>query len=147
MEAFNAAQNCLRLTLVGQINDECMRYCHEQIYQDPQFVQGMNHLMDLSQADMNDVSSAGLRKLMHLSERYATQSFRTAIVAPQDLSFGLSRLYQILSSDSPEEVMVFRSLLEANYWLGLEFYLPSAPVLSRFEFEQAGFKLADCRAS
>ena len=44
---------------------------------------------------------------------------RVAIVATQDEFFGLARMYEMLREQSPVECQVFRSLAEAEQWLGL----------------------------
>jgi hypothetical protein len=44
---------------------------------------------------------------------------RVAIVATLDEFFGLARMYEMLRDGSPVECQVFRSLPEAEQWLGL----------------------------
>jgi len=52
-----------------------------------------------------------------LNEKYL--DFKTAIVAPEDLSYGLSKLYESYSEHSPETIMVFREAKDALEWLGV----------------------------
>lgn len=40
-----------------------------------------------------------------------------AVVAPNDLEFGLSRMWQILSDETPWEIRVFRGGEEARMWI------------------------------
>jgi hypothetical protein len=44
---------------------------------------------------------------------------KLALVADRDLFFGFSRMYELLRDESPIEVSVFRTLPEAEQWLGL----------------------------
>ena len=66
------------------------------------------------------VTGAGLHRLIALydgreSDGHAT---RAAIVAPSDVLYGVSRMFQTLRGDAnPDEVEVFRTLDEANAWL------------------------------
>ena len=43
--------------------------------------------------------------------------FRSAIVAPKPLDFGLSRIFQTLSSNPMVELQIFRTRSEAEAWL------------------------------
>jgi len=45
---------------------------------------------------------------------------KLAILAPTDLKFGMTRIYQTLSPDRSQEIQIFRDKLEALAWLGLE---------------------------
>lgn len=40
-------------------------------------------------------------------------------MVPNDLVFGMARMYQILTETSPDEVEIFRDLDEALRWLGV----------------------------
>jgi hypothetical protein len=42
-----------------------------------------------------------------------------AVVAPNDESYGMARMYQILTKAPPEELKVFRNFEDALRWLGL----------------------------
>ena len=44
---------------------------------------------------------------------------RLAIVAPSDELFGMARMYQILRTDAPGEIEVFRDRVDADRWIGL----------------------------
>jgi hypothetical protein len=44
---------------------------------------------------------------------------RMAFAAPEDVWFGFGRMYQALRDESSVEIGVFRSLCEAEHWLGL----------------------------
>jgi len=44
---------------------------------------------------------------------------RRAVVAPNDESYGMARMYQILTKNPPEELKVFRDFDDALRWLGL----------------------------
>ena len=45
------------------------------------------------------------------------QSGRVAIVAPQDLTFGLFRMYEVHRKEERIQLSVFRSIEEAREWL------------------------------
>ena len=81
--------------------------------------------------DMSDVteialpSCARVRNLATLSatmdDRHSNSKF--AIVAPQDLAFGIGRMfesYRELDERSTKQVAVFRSMQPALAWLGID---------------------------
>ena len=47
---------------------------------------------------------------------------KTAIVAPRELLYGLSKIYEVLYelSQAPADIKVFRNIGEARKWLGLK---------------------------
>jgi hypothetical protein len=79
-------------------------------------------LLDLCAVAATDVSAGLIREAVgraekHVDPRLASGKF--AIVAPLDFLFGMARMYEILRSDSPVEVRVFRERREALLWLGI----------------------------
>lgn len=79
-------------------------------------------LFDLSDVTALGISSESIRKAArsvgeHVNSRL--KEGKLAIVAPRDLFFGMARMYEILRSESPVEVRVFRERGEAESWLGL----------------------------
>ena len=70
--------------------------------------------MSLSSDSVRDAAG---RVAEHVNSRL--EGGKLAIVAPRDLLFGMARMYEILRSESPVEVRVFRQRDEAESWLGL----------------------------
>jgi hypothetical protein len=81
------------------------------------------HLVDLSpQCDLDFDFSSMMHMVYRLEPFYARchAEARMALYAPRDLAFGVSRMYQSLTSDrAGPEVGVFRRRLEALSFLGL----------------------------
>ena len=80
-----------------------------------------SELADLSEADMSQVTTGGLAELSKfVAEDYLSlgiESVKTAVYSPDDMPFGLARVYEAWSDSSPELVMVFRDREEAIQWL------------------------------
>ena len=80
-----------------------------------------NVLWDLTLAVLTDISSEDIRSISHVPRKSLElrKDGKTAIVAPDDLAYGLSRMYQ--SSPPPDnlpfEIQVFRETEEAHQWL------------------------------
>ena len=81
-----------------------------------------HHLWDLTEADFSHVSGQDVREIAEFPTRYvpARVGGKTAIVSPSDAMFGLGRMYESLAGIAGQKVTirVFRSLGEANAWLG-----------------------------
>ncbi len=108
---------------VGQISDSELLPSYQQLYENELWKPGFHEIVDLRDADMSSVSSEGLDRLASMVKRYTIgkcDEFKTAVVAPDDLHFGIARIYEVHSSESPEIVMVFRDLNRAFEWLGIE---------------------------
>jgi hypothetical protein len=97
----------------GRISDEELLKAYEDFYMGEYWRPNQNELVDLS--------NAGMRCLSKFAESvfkaHNILSVKTALYAPKDLLFGLSRIYEVISNGSPENVKVFRDILEAKIWL------------------------------
>lgn len=76
-------------------------------------------LTDLSRATELNISSAIIEQHAHACLRSAeiNPDVVIAIVAPQTLGFGLSRMWEILSSETSWEVQVFKDGEKARNWI------------------------------
>lgn len=81
----------------------------------------LNELCDLSQADLNGVTTQGIINFSKYSSfvysSRAVEDVKVAVYAPHDLPFGLARMYESRSVESPEKLCIFRDLEEAKAWL------------------------------
>ena len=63
------------------------------------------------------LSNSQLEKLAEYGKRRFTNPSRVAIVASEDLTFGLSRMYEVYREEDRLQFKVFRTELEARQWL------------------------------
>ncbi len=81
----------------------------------------MGELVDLSNADLSNITADGLARLAEgladFFEEAGVAVHRTAVYSAEDLPFGLARLYEAYTFESPETVLVFRDREEALRWL------------------------------
>jgi hypothetical protein len=82
-----------------------------------------NVIWDFSDADMEKFGIEKLRQVLAMGKvlAEARQAGKTAIVVPQDLSFGLGRMYETLTEIERFATTnrSFRTLAEALAWLGI----------------------------
>lgn len=101
-------------------DEEPVRYL-DALLRDPDYEVGLAVLVDASRLERLDLTTSGVRKLAEytLGAEARLQGAKVAIVAPTDVTFGVSRMYQTLRSEAPYEISVFRTREEALAWLGL----------------------------
>jgi hypothetical protein len=109
------------VSFVGSIDDELLYSAFETCWKGRGYDPSLAELDDLSAVTGFTVTSGGILRMSKLAvEMHVNGGARTAIYAPTDLAFGLSRMYEILIDESPDRYRVFRDLLDARRWVGLD---------------------------
>ena len=114
----NADLRVIFSTASGVLTDADLLEHQAKLLADSCFDRSFNQLWDLTEVSQVEVSSQALRTLAR--SRSFEASARRAVVAGDDLVFGMGRMFQMLHDEAPEEMQVFRSLDEARQWLGLD---------------------------
>lgn len=109
------------ITWLGSITDHEMlsafdAFQHSETWQPQQL-----ELSDFSQADLRQITSDGLRRRAdfvteHLI-RHQVPEQRCAAYVTDDHDYGMLRIYDALTIESPVKHEVFRNLLAARAWL------------------------------
>jgi hypothetical protein len=105
---------------VGVVPDEEFLSSYRAFYKDPRFDKSFNLLVDLRRTDSSVRSSEALRKLADFIRGALAISKarpKVAVIAPEDLSFGLARMSQVFSDTVPWDFAVFRAPDAALAWL------------------------------
>ena len=120
--SLNEDLHLLITTWSGVVTDAEMIAAYRRAYADSRWVPGFNEVTDLRRANVGAVTADGLRGLRLLvAESVAGFSgrFKTAVLAPGDLGFGISRMYEMMSDESSESVRVCRDAADAAAWVGI----------------------------
>jgi hypothetical protein len=114
------------LTIIdGDATDADLTEHVRALHADPQFSPEMAELVDLSGVTQIYVTTAGIRTVAQSAVH--ARLARRAFIAPTDVLFGLSRMYQSFWNDgAPDELKVFRTRQPALEWVGLADALPLA---------------------
>jgi hypothetical protein len=100
-------------------DDEFLGYYKSMVESDL-FSTTMNLLIDLRHTDSSQRTGHALREFADfVTTKYADTSSRpkVAVIAPNDLSFGLARMYEVFADSIPWDFVVFRSVDTALAWL------------------------------
>ena len=98
---------------------------YKSMYENDSFDISMNRLVDVRQVGSSDISKPdSLEQLASFTKsQFAGVKLdvrpKIAIIAPSDIGFGMSRMYEIYSDVIPWDLVVFRSVESALAWLGL----------------------------
>lgn len=84
---------------------------------DPHFAPSFCQLADLRDVVRMDMTGLGIRQLV-LANPFGTGA-RRAVVAHDDVIYGMARMYQQMRGETPDAVELFRELDQAIQWLGL----------------------------
>lgn len=111
------------ITHTGIVEDEEFIQAYARLSCDEKFDITYNRLVDLRNTDSRVRSTEALRRLAKIDEAQHEGIIspvpKTAVIAPSDLSYGLTRMYNAMSSDAVREFAVFKTAEEGLAWLDL----------------------------
>ena len=103
----------------GDLTNQDVNSHQNRLRDDPDFDPSFSQLVDCTDVTKaDDLSSDGIYELARRNP-FGAGSHR-AFVAPKKLLYGLFRMFQILTDDYPDELIVFKELTEARKYLKLE---------------------------
>lgn len=102
----------------GVYTDDEMLWHGRTLRADQRFDPGFRQIVSFLDVAEVRVTVEGVRALAHINP-FRTDS-RRAIVAPTDLIFGLTRMFEAHTDSDQEQFRVFRALGEAFEWVGLD---------------------------
>jgi hypothetical protein len=108
----------VRTTATGTLTDDDIMDMKRRLAADAAFRPGMRELSDVRAVTELQVTPFGVRRMLALDAEQAARH-QLAIVACQDEVFGMARMYELLSTDEPSPIGVFRTYDEAATWLGI----------------------------
>jgi hypothetical protein len=118
-----AEQGIVVTSWSGEITDEGLLDAYRSLFEDSDWTPKLWELLDVRAARLDGVTGEGLQdlaELVHENLGHRVEEFRTAVVHSRPLSFGITRMYQVFSEESPETVKIFQDTREALEWLGAD---------------------------
>jgi hypothetical protein len=116
---YDPATRIVRIEISGEVREAELVDLAQKLASDESFAPGHGELVDLRGLGNTDVSAPALRQVAGIfarTDRHADRT-RVAVCAPDDLAFGLSRMYEAFRESSGLQLRVFRTLGEAERWL------------------------------
>jgi len=109
----------IRITLSGQLTEaEISEVGRELIRLEATYPTTPNRLTDLTGVEKGELPFAAIHERAKRNrERVYTNKFKSAIVAPKTLDYGLTRIYQTLGEHPQVDLQIFKTRDEAEGWL------------------------------
>jgi hypothetical protein len=108
------------LIAAGEVSCDDAIASVRQLYADARFAAPSRAVWDL-RAGRAVMSSEEIRRFAdHVRANRPEGHGRAAVVAHDDLSFGIARMYELMTAETPVDVQVFRNVDEATRWLAGE---------------------------
>lgn len=102
----------------GETDSSNLSAYSDQLKKDPDFDSSFDHLIEFARIDPSSRGAVPAQVLAHLVP--PVTRVQLAIVAPEDLEFGIARQFQAIYELPDDVYAVFRDRKEALDWLGLE---------------------------
>lgn len=112
------SKKLLIMTLVDEVSLDQITALQNEIANDEQVRVCDRCLIDLESSIPVDGSPPWMRSIAAQTQTRGDLR-QLAIVAPDDLRYGLSRAYEAYVSEAPYETHVFKTRAEADEWLGI----------------------------
>ena len=113
------ARNLVVTVALGALGDADIMQHKAALRDDPRVTPDMKELSDVRGIERLDVTEVGIRQMTRF-DRDAGASVggnTLAIVATEDVIFGMARMYEMLTEEHVRTVQVFRDIDEATRWL------------------------------
>jgi len=107
-------------TATGILTDQELMAHKRRLLGDAAFHGDLVELSDVRSVERLDVTPEGIGQFVQqdISDARKLEQYRLAIVASEDVVFGMARMYQTRTSSHLPNVKVFRTLEDAEAWLG-----------------------------
>lgn len=100
----------------GRLTLDNMKKHMQTVQKHPDIEPDFNHIFDLREAVKIDITTGDVKQLAEFS--FFNEQSKRAIVAPTDLFYGMSRMYEVFKNESSVNIKVFRNYEEAKEWVG-----------------------------
>ena len=102
----------------GQSSVDEVELILKEIVGSDEYPSNVSTLWDVRKTDFTSVTGDIIRELILLREKYPERAnAKIAIVASNNLSYGMSRMFQMLSDEMLQRTQVFKEESEAKKWL------------------------------
>jgi hypothetical protein len=108
-----------RFEFEGTASDEAIAECLRTVWRHPAYRYDRHELYDFSATQAERVSADGMRALgsLNASEFEGAPDYRSAIVVPEAVLFGYSRVFRAYTGERGDNVGVFADREAAVAWL------------------------------
>ena len=119
--SIDASQSLVRAVGSGVLTDDDVMSHRKALTADPAFTANMREISDIRSVTEFQVTPAGVRIMVAADVKMVSSGgmHKLAIVAEENVAYGMSRMYQTLGEPNIRSVGVFRNYKDAEEWLGI----------------------------
>lgn len=115
---YNKINKILYCVIEGQFTLNELKSMMKELTESKDFPSDVSTLYDVRKLDFTLFDAEFEKKIISERKKHVGRgNAKIAFWAEDDLAFGMTRMFQILSSELPQQLMVFRDLLSAECWL------------------------------
>ena len=105
------------VTFTGDVDDLCLLEYSRKVASE--YPKGVPELADLRGLSEYSVTPDGMKRVAEFDAAFAagTDGTPVAVVVGSDLTYGMTRMYQMFSYSNPNTIEIFRNISEAEEWL------------------------------
>ena len=106
--------------VIGKFLISDLEAAYAYSFEHPDYKPSMNALWDLHESDIAGVSSEELTEAVQLVQSVSDKrgsNFKVAFVAPDEVSYGITRMFEAYGNDLGFQMSSFRNMDDAKIWL------------------------------
>lgn len=117
---YNQSQKFLTVRVEDHLSIDDVEATTLKIFESEEFPHDVNTLWDIQQLSFDDIDIAFIKRLVAVRKKYTglRGNPKIAILSNYALAAPIIKLYVILSKGLEEKTRVFKTLEEAELWLG-----------------------------
>lgn len=116
---YDQTNEILLVTITGQLDMAALQLAAQKIASSNEFPANVNTIYDMTKMDFSNITTEFEENVIKLRKQLDRGDAKIACVTPTDVGFGMGRIYEVLSSNLPQQVRVFRTFEEAINWIKL----------------------------
>jgi len=116
---YDAESDILVLQPEGGLTMDMIRALNDKVINCDEYPPYVNTIWDMRKTDYRNINKQFLEELIELRKEImpVRGKAKLAYVASSDFEFGITRMYEMLSVDIPQQMHIFRTIEEAKQWL------------------------------
>ncbi len=115
---YDANKKILACLCKGPLSADEFKATLALIVSSQEYPPDVNLLWDVREVDANSFDKSLVSRVVSIRQNYPQRGdAKLALVASEDLHFGLSRMYEMMTDEMPQNIHVFRTTADAEAWL------------------------------
>lgn len=116
---YDAQKGFITITITGRIIPDEINSIFSKIKESKEYPVDIDALWDLRKTDFQVADEGLFKRIVAIRSQYPERSnMKAAFITSDDLSYGMTRMYEILSGFAVQRtIKVFRNYAEGEQWL------------------------------